>query len=78
MNKPIIARQNRGCGLTIIVLGKWIEAKQTNAKIVPIKAPFVDDVFVITESARLVRKSDLAKRLRTNNSRTNVVRSLGL
>lgn len=36
---PMITRQKIGCGRIIMVLGKWIAAKQRNANIVPNIAP---------------------------------------
>jgi hypothetical protein len=66
------------------VLGKWIAAKQRNAKTVPNIAPrlFFEPIIVsawgVKEEARLAKKFDLAKMFKINKSKARELRVLGL
>jgi hypothetical protein len=83
VNSPSITLQKIGWGLIIIVLGKWIAAKQRNANTVPNIAPrlFLDPIIFsasgVNEEARLAKKSDLAKMFNMNNKRAKELSVFG-
>ena len=84
VNRPRIHLQKIGWGLIIIVFGRWIDPKHTNAKTVPITAPLLFRLpitfygLIVSLVDASLKKSERANKFRTINSKARVVSVLGL